>query len=435
MEEPRTIVAAGCRSIPLEGSDHRGQVGGAGCPALSGCSQKSILRLFQTNNRRLVSMTAESNRSSRPCRAAYPLLRPAEADFVGPPLPPQGFSKDFNVLDEDHHGSLFLLDVVWLFVEPLFWSALAFALIALALKGRGALEAARRAAGESRITLSLYVPTCCWWAHHLPWRLESSLGRSIATPLLVTPDWIWASLGPGVALALTVFVGDFTSYWRHRLEHTRWLWPTHAIHHSDTEMTWLTGNRFHPVNRLVTTVVDNIVLAMLGAPPWTIAANELIRHYYGEFVHADLPWTYGPLGAIFVSPAMHRWHHAREVTGSGSNFATVFSIFDRLFGTLHLPGPCRVPLGVTDDIGRGAMGQLCLSVQELGEGRFRSQRSGKSARRSLAASTHDTNPEAAGPWEDWIVKLSVVIPAYQRTPYAFARSSTAFVPFTLPLDG
>jgi sterol desaturase/sphingolipid hydroxylase (fatty acid hydroxylase superfamily) len=46
---------------------------------------------------------------------------------------------------------------------------------------------------------------------------------------------------------------------------------------------------------------------------------------------------------------MHRWHHARDVTGSGSNFASVFSVFDRGFGTYYVPGLCNVPLGVTDD--------------------------------------------------------------------------------------
>ena len=175
--------------------------------------------------------------------------------------------------------------------------------------------------------------------------------------LVVTPDWMWASLGPRVTLALTVFIGDFTSYWRHRLEHTRWLWPTHAIHHSDTEMTWLTGNRFHPANRLVTTIVDNTVLAMLGAPPWTIAANELIRHYYGEFVHADMPWTYGPLGAIFVlarhAPVAHRGKYRR-----GKQLR--HHVLD-LRSPLRDTAPtdlCDVPLGVTDDIGRGAMRQL-----------------------------------------------------------------------------
>jgi sterol desaturase/sphingolipid hydroxylase (fatty acid hydroxylase superfamily) len=54
---------------------------------------------------------------------------------------------------------------------------------------------------------------------------------------------------------------------------------------------------------------------------------------------------------------MHRWHHAREVEGSGANFATVFSVFDRAFGTRYLPGPCRAVLGVREDMGKGALGQ------------------------------------------------------------------------------
>lgn len=253
------------------------------------------------------------------------------------------------MLDEIAALARFVIKIGWLFVEPLIWSALAFALLAVALKGRSALEAARRAASETRTTLGLYVLDLVLVGPPLALAVGVIARTVDHYSFVVTPEWVWASLGTGVTLALTMFVGDFGSYWRHRLEHTRWLWPTHAIHHSDTELTWLTGNRFHPVNRLVTTVVDNVVLAVLGAPPWAIAANELIRHYYGEFVHADVPWTYGPLGAIFVSPAMHRWHHARDVSGAGSNFATVFSVFDRAFGTIYVPGPCNVPLGVTDD--------------------------------------------------------------------------------------
>ena len=67
-----------------------------------------------------------------------------------------------------------------------------------------------------------------------------------------------------------------------------------------------------------------------------------------------------------VSPAMHRWHHARDVEGSGSNFATVFSVFDQWFGTYYVPGPCNVPLGVNDDMGRGTTGQLLYPFVEWG---------------------------------------------------------------------
>ncbi len=51
---------------------------------------------------------------------------------------------------------------------------------------------------------------------------------------------------------------------------------------------------------------------------------------------------------IFVSPIMHRWHHVREVEGSGSNFATVFALYDLAFRSFYMP-PRAVPaLGITE---------------------------------------------------------------------------------------
>ncbi|MEM1401187.1 MAG: sterol desaturase family protein, partial [Pseudomonadota bacterium] len=153
-------------------------------------------------------------------------------------------------------------------------------------------------------------------------------------------------------------IGDFTGYWRHRLEHSRFLWPSHAVHHSDTQMTWLSLERMHPINRLTTFMIDTSVLLILGVPTYAIVANNLVRHYYGYLIHADLPWTYGPLGRVFVSPAMHRWHHAADRQAFNTNYAVVFSLWDQWFGTYRVPGPCDGPLGVTDEMGPGATGQL-----------------------------------------------------------------------------
>jgi sterol desaturase/sphingolipid hydroxylase (fatty acid hydroxylase superfamily) len=73
-----------------------------------------------------------------------------------------------------------------------------------------------------------------------------------------------------IVVLLVVLIIDLTGYWRHRLMHTWWLWPAHAIHHSDTEVTWLALARFHPINRLITTGIHASVLAMLGAPAWAL---------------------------------------------------------------------------------------------------------------------------------------------------------------------
>jgi sterol desaturase/sphingolipid hydroxylase (fatty acid hydroxylase superfamily) len=173
----------------------------------------------------------------------------------------------------------------------------------------------------------------------------------------LNPDF-WSRLPGWLVGFLAIFIGDFIGYWRHRLEHTAPLWPAHAVHHSDTRMTWTTIFRFHPINRLSTALIDTGVLALFGFPPWALALNNLVRHYWGSFIHMDAPWTFGPLGRVVCSPVMHRWHHIREANGAGVNFATVFSVFDQTFGTYSVPGLCNVPLGVRDDIGRGAAAQL-----------------------------------------------------------------------------
>jgi sterol desaturase/sphingolipid hydroxylase (fatty acid hydroxylase superfamily) len=254
--------------------------------------------------------------------------------------------------------------------------AVFFALLALLVKGREALAAARRAGEEFRINFWLH---CLDAVFMLPVMalliggVEALLQRSGVTRFQAS---IWDDLGIYPTLFMVLFLGDFEGYWRHRLEHTSLLWPSHAVHHSDTEMHWLTLDRFHPINRLTTTAIDATFLVLMGFPAWAVVANTLVRHYYGYFIHADLPWTYGPFANVFVSPAMHRWHHARELRYAGTNFATVFSVFDRAFGTFQ-PGLCGVPVGLEAEMGVGVRGQLMYPLRTWA-GRWRA-RSGRAA--------------------------------------------------------
>jgi sterol desaturase/sphingolipid hydroxylase (fatty acid hydroxylase superfamily) len=253
---------------------------------------------------------------------------------------------------------------LWAAITALLMPALIFAAIALIARGVEALRTARNAAPEVRTNTLLFVFDVLVTTPLLVIALTFT-GALIQSSGLTTATEIWSALPNWLVIVIAVFAGDFIGYWRHRLEHTAFLWPTHAIHHSDTAMTWTTLFRFHPLNRLTTTLVDASALAMLGLPPWALAANLLVRHYYGMFIHMDLPWTYGPLSRVLVSPAMHRWHHVREADGAGANFATVFSVFDQAFRTYHVPGPCTVPLGVRDDIGQGAIAQLLWPFRAL----------------------------------------------------------------------
>ncbi len=240
-------------------------------------------------------------------------------------------------------------------------SVLLFGLIALVVKGRDAFEAAHRVVAEVRLNLAFYFFDARLVAPFLTVLIAVVRFAVDEYSLEFWSDQVWQTAGKPMTLVAVLFIGDLVSYARHRVEHTRWFWPAHVIHHSDTDMTWLTLSRFHPINRVTTAVIDVSALALLGFPTWALVANNLaIRHYYGEFIHADFRGWYGRFGRVFVSPVMHRWHHARDVKGAGSNFATLFSVFDRAFGTDDVPGLCTVPLGVTDDQypGRGLVRHL-----------------------------------------------------------------------------
>jgi len=246
-------------------------------------------------------------------------------------------------------------NAAWHAATALIWPAIGFAALAFLMGGIASLRKARAAAGEVRINLFFFAIDILIVTPIIGVLLALT-GALIAQ--IGSLSFLWADAPKTVTLVAALFLGDFIGYLRHRLEHSAALWPSHAIHHADTAMTWTTLLRFHPLNRVSTALIDSSALALLGFPPWALILNNLARHYYGMFIHMDLPWTYGPFRRVFVSPAMHRWHHVRDANGAGVNFATLFSVFDQAFGTYHVPGPCDAPLGVRDDLGRGALGQL-----------------------------------------------------------------------------
>lgn len=240
--------------------------------------------------------------------------------------------------------------------------ALAFAALAFLARGAASLRTARAASREVRVNLTLFVIDLLLVSPALALTLAALAGWMQGSGVALFSPAHWSAWPAWSVALLAVFAGDFIGYLRHRLEHTPPLWPAHAIHHSDTAMTWTTGLRFHPINRFSTGLIDTAFLALIGFPPWALVVNNLVRHYYGLFIHMDLPWTYGPLGRVLVSPAMHRWHHVREGQGVGANFATVFSVFDQAFHTHHAPGPCNAPLGVPDAVGSSALALLWWPV-------------------------------------------------------------------------
>jgi len=246
-----------------------------------------------------------------------------------------------------------------------------FLFLAVLVQKHRSFESPQGLVRESKLNLTLHFLDAILITPVLALVIASIISSIKNGRFTIGSEGFWSEVPVIVVGFCAVFAGDFIGYFRHRLEHSKWLWPAHAIHHSDTELTWLSIARFHPVNRLSTEVIDTGFLALLDFPIEALIANSLVRRYYGMFIHAGLPWTYGKLGRVLVSPAMHRWHHVADAPGIGSNFATVFSVFDQCFGTYYVPGVCISRLGVREDMGRGVAGQLLYPFRIWFRGRRR----------------------------------------------------------------
>jgi hypothetical protein len=58
----------------------------------------------------------------------------------------------------------------------------------------------------------------------------------------------------------------------------------------------------------------------------------------GALPHANVRWTYGKLGRVFISPAYHRIHHS-DTGRLDINLGTVFAIWDVLSRRAMFPAP------------------------------------------------------------------------------------------------
>jgi sterol desaturase/sphingolipid hydroxylase (fatty acid hydroxylase superfamily) len=134
---------------------------------------------------------------------------------------------------------------------------------------------------------------------------------------------------------LILLIMDVIQYWIHRLSHGAAFWKFHAIHHSATNVDWLTSTRFHPLDTIVRSYCVYLLVAAIGfdTEAWLVLVP--FNTLYSPLVHANLDWDYGPFRYLLVSPVFHRWHHTHADEGGNANFAPTFPFIDVLFGTYY----------------------------------------------------------------------------------------------------
>jgi sterol desaturase/sphingolipid hydroxylase (fatty acid hydroxylase superfamily) len=157
-----------------------------------------------------------------------------------------------------------------------------------------------------------------------------------------------------VALAYIVFA-DFCAYWAHRALHTRWLWPTHAWHHSPQHLYWIAGLRGSPIHMLVISAPYYLAFALFPVPEAGVIATVLflIDTSNQHYIHSNLGVPFAAqLERVLVTPRFHFVHHSAREHVANSNYGFIFSLWDRMFGTFNDPAnvASNDPLGLGYEI-------------------------------------------------------------------------------------
>jgi sterol desaturase/sphingolipid hydroxylase (fatty acid hydroxylase superfamily) len=130
------------------------------------------------------------------------------------------------------------------------------------------------------------------------------------------------------------FVGvDVGYYWYHRASHRiNFFWATHVVHHQSEEYNLSTALRQSWFTSL-TSWIFYAPLAVAGVPTAVFVLCLTLNTLYQFWIHTRIIGKLGPLELVLNTPSHHRIHHAIDPEYIDKNYAGVFIVWDRLFGT------------------------------------------------------------------------------------------------------
>ena len=186
------------------------------------------------------------------------------------------------------------------------------------------------------------------------------MGVAIAPVAALAADLRWGLLNQlsvsGVpAVVIAVVVLDALAYLQHRLLHANAvLWRVHRVHHADVDLDATTGLRFHPIEALISYTRLIAAVVILGLPPegvavylWLSGINTILSH-----ANVRLPSGVERMAQwLVVTPGLHAIHHSALPMETDRNFATIFSVWDRLGSTYRAEphdGHARVRAGLAE---------------------------------------------------------------------------------------
>jgi sterol desaturase/sphingolipid hydroxylase (fatty acid hydroxylase superfamily) len=140
-------------------------------------------------------------------------------------------------------------------------------------------------------------------------------------------EWYW--------FAIAFVVDDLRYYVFHRTAHrVRWFWASHVIHHSSQHYNLSTALRQTWTGFFSLGFIFALPMFLLGFHPLMVAFVSGINLIYQFWIHTEViqrmpRW----FEAVMNTPSHHRVHHATNPRYLDRNYAGVFIVWDKMFGT------------------------------------------------------------------------------------------------------
>jgi sterol desaturase/sphingolipid hydroxylase (fatty acid hydroxylase superfamily) len=156
------------------------------------------------------------------------------------------------------------------------------------------------------------------------------------------------------AWILCFVLDDMAYYWFHRFAHrVRWMWASHVNHHSSQHYNLSTALRQTWTGTIALGFLFRLPLVVIGFHPAMIffcgGLNLIYQFWFHtEAIHKCPRW----FEAVMNTPSHHRVHHATNPLYLDKNYAGVFIVWDRMFGTFQpeLDGT-RIHYGIVKQLG------------------------------------------------------------------------------------
>lgn len=128
---------------------------------------------------------------------------------------------------------------------------------------------------------------------------------------------------------------DLVYYAFHRSAHrVRWFWASHVNHHSSQHYNLSTALRQTWTGFFAASFIFRIPLILIGFPVEMVVFAGGINLIYQFWIHTEaigrMPKWFE---AVMNTPSHHRVHHANNPRYLDRNYAGVFIIWDKMFGT------------------------------------------------------------------------------------------------------